>query len=368
MTTAIQAVSSAYIASIPPALRPIPQLAQRADALLIVPSVILSLGATSPLPITYNAAGLFESLTQVAGISQDASGATTTPAATANAVGTAIAAARGDGATTLVGDLAASINFSTPAAGFGFLNVSPTSLSLPAISAQALTALLAPDSNPASPGGAGTLTVNQTLARQMMIDLYSSDTGLNTASAASASGAMDILQGLPSNSTVQSIDSPPSADFRLSATALLDNTGTARSAAPAVVAAQAAATPAETTTATPAAAARGTAPAAVGNATATAVTASASGIPATATAVTASAGSASAAASALSNDFLMDSVARALANIERNPAYASTVAGLYMSAVVFHSQQASAALPNTADSVGPVTAVPNITAVKSVRR
>lgn len=71
-------------------------------------------------------------------------------------------------------------------------------------------------------------------------------------------------------------------------------------------------------------------------------------------------------ASAVSNNFLVDSVAQAMANIEGNPAYANMVAGLYMSAMILRSQQASATLPNTSYVVQPISAVPRINAVSPI--
>lgn len=71
------------------------------------------------------------------------------------------------------------------------------------------------------------------------------------------------------------------------------------------------------------------------------------------------------AAIALSNSLFVNSVAQARANVEGNPAYASAVAGLYMSAAIFQAQQAIA-LASTADSVQPIAATPAVGAVKAV--
>ena len=75
------------------------------------------------------------------------------------------------------------------------------------------------------------------------------------------------------------------------------------------------------------------------------------------------------AGSGLSGSFLLDSVGQALANVGRNPAYASTVAGLYLSAMISHAQQAFVdTLPSAADSVQPVNAVQSASAVKRIRQ
>jgi hypothetical protein len=72
--------------------------------------------------------------------------------------------------------------------------------------------------------------------------------------------------------------------------------------------------------------------------------------------------------SVLADRLLLDSVAQAEATIEGNPAYASAASGLYMSAMIFHLLQSSAAGPaSIADRVQPVTAPPNVSAVKLIR-
>jgi len=83
--------------------------------------------------------------------------------------------------------------------------------------------------------------------------------------------------------------------------------------------------------------------------------------------VGASTGSSPSVSSALADNFFVDSVAQAAATIEGNPAYASAAAELYMSARMFHSQQAlSAEPPSMADAVRPVAALRNVSAVKLV--
>lgn len=58
MATAIQAVPDVSpISSLSP-VKPIPPLVQRAVPLRFVPSVVLTLGTTSPAPLAYNSAGL----------------------------------------------------------------------------------------------------------------------------------------------------------------------------------------------------------------------------------------------------------------------------------------------------------------------
>jgi hypothetical protein len=251
----------------------------------------------------------------------------------------------------------------------------------------------------------------------MLIDLYSSATGLEATSAASVSSAADILQGLPSNSTVQSINNLLTTDLGLSAAALLDSTGTAATTttidsngnsittvAPTANPTSANSTPdvnslllanptptsattqavssgtAVTTTNTspvsntiPLAAPTPTAATSAAIITATPnIAAPETTAPAvsnvTLSSVAMNASSTLDVTSALSDNFLTDSVAQALANIGGNPTYASTVAGLYMSAVIFHTQQASAdALASSAEDVQPVTAAQHASAVKLAR-
>jgi hypothetical protein len=246
----------------------------------------------------------------------------------------------------------------------------------------------------------------------MLINSYASATGLDTSVAASVADNKATIQGLSSNSTVQSSDSLLATNLGLSAAALLDSTGTAATTTTAsngtwittvastgnptstditqglnssllgnvdlttastqklssnatgrtagtgtvsnaihsVAAAAAAVAPVGTTAATPA-----TSPAAASNTPSPAVGANASGTPEV--------------TSALADNFLLDSVAQARATIEGNPAYASAAAGLYMSARIFHSQQSTAAEPpSTADSVQPAAALPHVSAVTLGRR
>lgn len=393
MITAIQAVPSGYAVSSPLPSGQVTQPAQKAKSLLSVPGVIVTLGATSPLPLTYNAAGLFTSLLT----SLSAPGSTTIPVDAANTAGT-------------VTDLAALLGLGATATSSGVPNASDGLQNLPATTSQALTGLLTSDLIPSSAGSADTLAINQALARQLAIDLNSSATGLGaTTSAASTFSATGILQGLPPDLRVQALNSllstdlglaaaaplgsigtaatttntgsvstgittaattatPPNADIALALNSLLlananltttstgavssgitgttTNTGTVSSAIPAVAAAPAAAIPAGTIAATPA--------------TATVVAAS----NATTTAAAGNASNTPEAASTLAGNFLLNSDAQAMANIAWNPAYANSVAELYVNMAISSSKQASAAaLPNTTDIVQPVPAVPPVNAV-----
>ncbi len=347
MATAIQAIPSVFAVSSPSALGTTSPLAQRANSLLIVPSVIVTLGANSPVPVTYNAAGLFESLLRVADTTTGTSGAAVVPAP---------AASNPDTATT-------------------------------------------------------TTMVDQTLARQTLIDSFASATGLDTIGATSVTGNAEIVQGLLSNNAVQPSDSLLSTNLGLSVAALLNSTGTAATTTTAsngtwitTVATTGNPTSADmtqalnssllgnvdlTTSSTPKvrsnatgttantgavsnaihsmAAAATIAP--VGTAATTPATTPATASNTPSAAVGANASGTPEVTSALADSFLLDSVAQAQATIEGNPAYASAAAGLYMNAMVFHSQQSAAAGPlGTADSVQPVAALPRVSAVKLVRR
>lgn len=506
MVTAIPAVSSVYAASTLPSSGPISQLAQNANSLIYFPSVILTLGTTSTVPLTYNAAGLFESLLQVADTSQGTATSATaavSTANTANAAATATTTATGNSATsaadlaaltelatiatnatnatnaavlnastslqslpattdqaimallapdanassasgagtltadqtlarqkvadlnsaatalntattattgnstTSVADLAALLGLDATAISTGALNISANLQNLPTTTAQALMALLAPDVNPTSAGGAGTLTVNQALARQMLIDFYSAAAGLNTTTttttttpAATAPNATAILQVLPPNSTVQGINSLLSTDLGLAAATLLNSTGTAATTTTAagntwtttVATPATTATPtnadtaldtllqgnAEPTTATTAAVGNAVPPAAATPVAATPTTIAAT--PATAAPIAApvatAAGNATTTAVAvnpsatpvattpLANEFLIDYAAQALASITKDPAYANTVAGLYMNVAILRAEQAAAtAMPNITDVVAPVKEVPRVNPV-----
>jgi hypothetical protein len=114
-------------------------------------------------------------------------------------------------------------------------------------------------------------------------------------------------------------------------------------------------------TATPAATAATATPATV---TATGSTAIGN---ASANSAAATTGGAAATNITLANGFLLDSIAQAATTIERNPAYASAAAGLYLNAMIFHLQHATHLdLANIADSVQPVTAMPAINAVEPI--
>jgi hypothetical protein len=273
---------------------------------------------------------------------------------------------------------------------------------------------LADDATALSAGSQATLTLDQTLARQMLIDLYSSATGLDAAAAANAASLADIPQELSANSTAQSINSLAATNLRLSAAALLNSTGTAATttsasngtsvtalaptanptstdialalnssllgnvdltaASTGVAGSQTKSTTTNTGTVTNATPPPATTPAAAastaGNvaspATATTTSSTAIGNASTNSAA-ANASATAQTTSTLANGFLLDSIAQAATTIERNPAYASAAAGLYLNAMIFHLQHATHLdLANIADSVQPVTAMPAINAVEPI--
>jgi hypothetical protein len=311
------------------------QAAQKSNSPLFSPDVISILsGSASAIPVTYNAAGLIESVLQAAGTSGGASGSVT---------------------------------------------------------AQALTALLARNFTPSAPNGADALTANQNLARLLAADPNSAATGMDAnAAAAKVYDAAGMLRGLPSDSATMVQNSLLS--YELGRAAAAGRTGTAATTASGTdatlalkdllltnteltVAAKAAAagditdTAADTSSAvstirSTAAAAPAVTSAAGAIAATTAAAASSANADAasiaTTVAVTGKAGDIAGASSALTSKFLLDSTAQALANIQGNAAYANAVSGLYMSAAIFRAQPALATELNTADRVQSVSAVPII--------
>jgi hypothetical protein len=279
MATAIQAVPSVITVSRPLAPWAISPLAQRADSLFIVPSVIVALGANSPVPLTYNSAGLFDSSTSTTDL-----GLLNVSATALDSTGTAVATAP---ATT------------TTTAGNG-----ASIATVVASTGNPISANITPPLNSPLLGNADLTAVSTQKLR--------GDTAATGAAAMVASNANDLVAAAP-----------------------------------------VATAPVDTTTATPATASA-TASAAVSNAPSAPMAADTSGSPAD--------------TSALADSFLLDSVAQAETTIEGNPAYASAASGLYMSAMIFHLQQSSAAGPaSVADSVQLVTAPSNVSAVKLIR-
>ena len=347
----------------------IARLAQQASSQVAVPSVIVSFATTSPFPITYNASGTFDTLLSLA-----SAATATTPAVEAATSGQNPVAPLADDTTDDTID----------------------------------------DTTVPSEGNQDTLTLDQALARQMLIDLYSSATGLDTTAAANAVALADILQELPADSTAQSIASLLTTNLGLAAAALLDSTGTAATTtttsngtaittlAPAVnptaneiapaldstllanVDLTAASTavvgsPTKPAATNSGAASNATAPVA---ATPIAATATANNVAPTATAAAtgstavgnalansaaATAGGTGETTNTLANGFLLDSIAQAATTIETDPAYANAAAGLYLNAMLFHSQQpVTLALADIADTVQPVAALPSVSAVRPI--
>jgi hypothetical protein len=310
MVTAIQAVPNISTVGTLLTLGPISQLAQNADSLLALPSVILSLGATAPTPLTYSATGLFVSLLQMPGASPDA-------ADTASTAGTTAAPATGASAATPIADLTTLLEAGTPVAGAGLVNASVNFQNLSATTGAALAALLAAAGNSATPA-TDALTIQQALARQQAVDA-------NSALAAADTISVEPLMEIAGTTATPVV-------------AASDNTNVVRAAA---------------TTAP------GTVAGAVG------VTAAGATALATATDGGASATATAEATAAVTDNFLLDAIAQALATIAQNPAYANTVAGLYVNVAILRAQQ-TAALPNAADRPLPVAAIAATRAVPPV--
>jgi hypothetical protein len=257
--------------------------------------------------------------------------------------------------------------------------------------------------DPLSSDSGGRLTVNETLAREMLNDLYSAGTDLGTGTT-DTSGAAAIIQGLPSSTSLQSINTLLSTDLGLDAAAMMASNGTAATVttidkngnrvttiAPgalpvsgdntsdvsSLLVANTGLSPAATTTVPDGTSTANTRLATVNRATPQVAAAPAQVVlPATTTAVAPTAANPEAiagsvtngtpapdAASGVADGFLLDSVAQAVANIDRNPAYAGAVAGLYMNALIFNAQQIFAdALPDSAQRIQPVSAMQSVAA------
>ena len=337
MSIAVQTVANTSAVNTLAALGSIAQAAQKSNSLFFSPDVISILsGSASSTPVTYNAAGLIESVLQVADASGSSGGAS--------------------GSAT----------------------------------AQALAALLARNFNPSAPNGADALTANQDLARLLAAAPNSATTSTDAnAAAASVYDAAGMLLGLPSDGTataqsnllfyelgraaaagtaataasgtdallalksllLANVDLTAAAKAAVTSSSASAGTSAGTSGVVSTIASTPAATPAVTTAAD-----------AIAATTAAAVSSTTADTANTATAFTATgnAGDTTGASGALTNNFVQDTAAQALANIEANPAYANAVSGLYMSVAIFRAQQALAAGLNAAGSIQPISAVPNV--------
>jgi hypothetical protein len=311
MISAIQATQSVYAAGNSPALGSIPQLVQRAISLLIVPSAIVSLGTTSPVPVTYNEEGLFESQL---------------PAAHAVPVATAdTTAAAGVAGNTVV------------------LQALPSNSQ-----AQSIDSLLSTNL-----GLSAATLLGSTGAAATTTTAGSDGTWVTTVTPTASPTIDDITLAL-NGSLLGNVDLSAASTAAISGTTTGTNanTGMVSNPIPAVGAVPAVATPVATVAATLATASP-VASTAVNNTPPSSIAANSS----------------AEATGAWADNFLLDSVAEARANIDRNPAYAGAAAGLYLSAMIFHLLPASAiVLPNITDSVQPVAAPPIVSAVKLARR
>ena len=202
MVTAVQAVPLVGSASSLATVARVSELSLGGNPSLAAPSAILTLGARASAPLTFNAAGLFESLSQLAADDRDA--APSAPASTAPADGRgAISEA----------DLAALLGLSTSATSSGALNSAVRQQTLPSTTGQALAALL-------SLGG-GTVSSEQAVANLLAIGLNTAATGLDSATSdASVFSATGLLQAVPSGGTARSLDGLRTADLGLAALAL----------------------------------------------------------------------------------------------------------------------------------------------------
>jgi len=379
MSLVIQPLANTYIVSQTPTLAVVPQAAVTVDSLLVTPSVILSLGATKSVPITYNAAGLFDVLLQAANNSQAASIAASSALVSTNATASVSTTATGSVGASLLTDLATLLGISITATSSSTVN---TSTAVQSQSATTDQVLLAIGDNSLSIGNSSSLAITEAMVRLMQIHLYSEVTGLSTS--IDTSGAAATLQNLKTSSIDSSISSllSPNLVFPLATTSVgndstvvtaVDLAATNALLSAVDLTAPSTAAVSDLTKQSPVSvnATSDTVPTVVATPEATLPVAAVAVTPvataATTSAATVNVDSSTATAGAVSNNFFQDYVTQALANIEGNPAYASTVAGLYMSTLILHSQQASAiALPDTSRTILPIQAVSRVSAVLPV--
>lgn len=399
---AVQSIQSVQAITPLPTLGRISHVAQVANSSFSIPSVILNLGTVSPAPLTYNAAGLFESLSRTTGTSSGASVSMITHVDTSNIARTATAAATAYSGTNTVANLAALLGYGTTASSTDVLSSLVTSQTLPTTIGQALTTLLANEFNPSATIGTDMLTVNKALTHLLSNDLNIAKTGLDTASAVGIFGTPDLLQGMSSDLTAQTDINNLLSDLGLAAgesaatqqslstqlvanmtqaAAPLGSSGT--NATTTAIGSDGTETPTVTTTAETIAA-KSASSTSVGRATITSLSTmnTAAVVPETSVAVrsnettkvastlTSSAvtrdasDTTEAASSAVASQFLEDAAAQAMTNIASNPSYANMAAALSMNAAIFRSQHAvNVSQPNTSRDIQPVTPVPRINAV-----
>ena len=389
MTAAIQSVSNATASTIPIVLRSSPVPVGTAG---VVPSTVVTLGAASSTAVANNPQALFDALLQEAFASQSTSGFATTGSAT----------------TTSVADFAALLGFDTSATSSSILNAALTPTNTAASVAQAVTSSLTSGITSTGTTATGSSSINQSLIQLLADSLNSGTSTLDNATAASLLGASGILQGQATSDTQKALNGLLTIQPGLAATLLnLNNTssslldlagaqattttasadqsqltpltpvmnlataslGAVSAVSPAIIASNVSATSSPAPVAVAVTSATSTTPVST-NSTATItsvardLTSAATSTAATTAAAATGSSDTSVASNAVSNNFLQDYAAQALANIAGNPAYASIAGAMYMSAMIVQSQLASAdSLPDTTRIAQPVYAVQPVNAV-----
>jgi len=315
MTDAIQAISGIYAAAAPQTVGPIYQWLQTAPVLNVLPNSLGNLIATAPTTVTYNAAALIESLMEASIRAQEAAAPTAVPV---TAAATPVNSASAFSAADIIAQLSSSI--ATP-------SINSTNLGL---------------------------------AAATLLD----SSGLPATTTAIDSGGKPITTMTPSTAP-SPIDSHP----EINAVLLASNTSPTSSAPAATATVAATPTVAQPPIVEKPAVAAADEAVVVTPGLDVPVPASTQPIETAAVVEPDIASSTAAETSTMANTFLLDSINQALANIGGNPTYANTVAGLYLSAAIFHAQQpAGITLSHAADSVLPVSAISRITPVQFARR
>jgi hypothetical protein len=350
MLTAIQAVSSVNTVSLLPPLARVSVLTSEAGTSFVVPSTIVTLGASSAVtdPLTYNAAGLFGSLLQLNELNQTA--ANGAEPATGGVTLNDLAALLGLDSDTLTNTAA------------GLLDTPLNLQSLPASTIQALTTLLEQTANDTT-NDTNAIVVNQTLTSLVETALNTGASALEATPAAMLAGAASDITADGSNGTLEDIANPvttvtPAVNAQLRAAT--DLTAEATAVEPALETLIALPVTAASATATTTRARAGDATGNIAGLVTVTSEITTDTATTTATASTPAATATSAAAAAATPQ--LHPAAQALNNISGNPAYAFAAASMYLSAAIARMQPIAATTrpASAAEAPQPVTPVRSI--------
>ena len=394
MTAAIPAVTNTFTANTIPLVARNFQLPEVVSDSISTPSAVVTLGMATTSSVTSNAQTLFNALLQAAFGSQSAAGSATATQTAGNAAPTSVA------------DLATLLGFDTSASSSNLLDAAAGSQNIAAVVSQAVTSSLPSGITATATNATDTSSITSSLIQVLADSLNSAASGLDNSTAASLLSASGIVQGQATSDIQQAVNGLLTSNPGLAATILNANStssslldlASAQTATVATSADQSQLTPltpilslataslsassiittATTSSATVNAITPETVVAATGatatnasttdtiSATATVndVTAAEAAVAETTATSANNASDTTAATSAVANNFLQDYAAQALANIAGNPAYADIAGVLYMSAMILHSQLASADnLPDSSRITQPVYAVHAINSV-----